>query len=83
MTTQDSHGVPQLPAPGQPEPKPTTDESAVSKAFPVIMKYSGLAIAMYEGLIERPPSSYAIGLALVMMAGAPVLERIITKKYGG
>lgn len=52
------------------------------RAFPIVMRYAGLVLALYEGLIDRPPQSLVVALAAVMMAGAQVLERIVQERGG-
>jgi hypothetical protein len=60
---------------GPPPPAP-----AAERAFPIVMRYSGLLLAMYEGLIDRPPQPLVIGLAALMMAGAQVVERVVGQR---
>jgi hypothetical protein len=60
-----------------PEPPP---KSLPERAFPTIMRYAGLLLAMYEGVIDRPPQPIVVALASVMMAGAQVLESIVKRR---
>lgn len=59
---------------------PPPPPPALERAFPIVMRYCGLLLAMYEGLIDRPPEALVIGLAAVMMAGAQVLERVVERR---
>lgn len=68
-----------------PQPRRSTkppEKNVAERAFPTVMRYAGLAIALYEGFIDRPPQALAVGLAALMMAGAQVLERYLLRKVG-
>lgn len=65
------------------KPPATPEPPRAERYFPTVMRYGGLVIAMYEGLIERPPEPLVIGFAALMMAGARVLERVVDRKYTG
>ena len=64
----------------EPSEPPERGPSAAERAFPVIMRYSGLFIALFEGFVDRPPQYLVIGLATMMMAGAQVLESVVRRR---
>lgn len=53
--------------------------SLPERAFPTIMRYCGLLMAMYEGFIDRPPQALVISLAAVMMAGGQALSTLVDR----
>lgn len=65
-----------LPA-GTPMP---SRESRVSLAFRGLVKSVGLAMAMYEGFVERPVNIYVIGLALLLLSGSESVAAYVAKK---
>jgi hypothetical protein len=65
---------------GPPLGGPPRPPSFLEREFPTVMRYAGLLIAMYEGLVDRPPQGLVIVLAAVMMAGATALEKFVERR---
>lgn len=55
-------------------------ESLLSRAFPLLLKYAGLAMGLYEGFIDRPPHIEVILLSLTMIAGIESIQAYIGRR---
>ena len=55
---------------------PEVRQSWLSRQFPVIVRYAGLAIALYETLIEKADRPALLALAGSMMLGSLAADAV-------
>ena len=59
-----------------PDPKPP-EQPFLLRIFPVVVRYTGLAIALYETLVENVDRPALLALSGTMMTGSLLAEALI------
>lgn len=61
---------------------PETPDQVALRWFPVVMRYTGWAIALYEMVFEQVDRPALLGLAATMMSGSLLADAVIERRRG-